>query len=88
MPSIETIAISKLITSEEYTRKVLPFIKEDYFETLDMKTLFGEINDYFTKYDQVPEINALKIEIDKRKDLRLRSFLMRILTINNIMMTG
>ena len=69
MPSIETIAISKLITSEEYTRKVLPFIKEDYFETLDMKTLFGEINDYFTKYDQVPEINALKIEIDKRKDL-------------------
>ena len=69
MPSIETIAISKLITSEEYTRKVLPFIKEDYFETLDMKILFGEINDYFTKCNQTPEINALKIEIDKRKDL-------------------
>ena len=34
-----------------------------------MKTLFGEINDYFTQYDQVPEIKALKIEIDKRKDL-------------------
>ena len=31
MPRIEQTALSNLIHNEEYTRKVLPFIKEEYF---------------------------------------------------------
>ena len=31
MPRIEQTALSNLIHNEEYTRKVLPFIKQEYF---------------------------------------------------------
>ncbi len=48
MQKIEEIAISKLILDENYCKSVLPFIKEEYFEQAEIKTLFGEVNNYVT----------------------------------------
>ena len=66
---IQDIIISKLIKEESFSRKVLPFIKEEYFEDLTHKVIFSEIRSYIDKYEGLPESSALKIEIEKRKDV-------------------
>ena len=69
MQKIEEIALSKLIRDDNYCRSVLPFLKDEYFDNQPHQVLFHEINDYVTEYNQIPETTALKIEIEKRRDL-------------------
>ena len=69
MQKIEEIALSKLIRDDSYCRSVLPFLKDEYFDHQPHQVLFHEINDYVTEYNQIPETTALKIEIEKRRDL-------------------
>ena len=66
---IEEITLSNLIINETYTRKVLPFIKDDYFDAPSHKILFSTLSDYVNKFETTPEPNALKIEVEKRRDI-------------------
>ena len=52
-----------LIANEDYHRKALPFIKDEYFNGED-KILFKQIDKFVSKYNQRPTIEALTIEID------------------------
>jgi replicative DNA helicase len=61
--SIERIVISNLIFNEAYTRKIIPFLKNDYFSDYNERTLYGIINTYFQKYNSPPSIEALAIEL-------------------------
>ena len=47
--SLSNLIFANLINSEEYGRKVLPYIKEEYFETYSDKVLFNVINAYVEK---------------------------------------
>jgi len=58
-----------LLTNEEYTRKVLPFLKIKYFEGNDHQIVFDEIYKFVDKYKNIPSKEALEVEIDQRKDL-------------------
>ena len=69
MQKIEEITLSKLIRDENYCRSVLPFLKDEYFDHHPHQVLFNQINDYVTEYNTIPETTALKIEIEKRRDL-------------------
>jgi replicative DNA helicase len=69
MQKIEEIALSKLILNETYLRSVLPFLKDEYFDFQPYKIIFNHINEYVTEYNTQPEPTALKIEIEKRRDL-------------------
>ena len=71
---IEEIALSKLILEEDYCRKVLPFIKDEYFDMFTNRVLFETIQEYIGEYDVSPEPNALKIEIEKRRDITEESY--------------
>ena len=71
---IEEIALSKLILEEDYCRKVLPFIKDEYFDMFTNRLLFQTIQEYISEYDVNPEPNALKIEIEKRRDITEDTF--------------
>jgi replicative DNA helicase len=71
---IEEIALSKLILEEDYCRKVLPFIKDEYFDMFTNRVLFETIQQYIGEYDVSPEPNALKIEIEKRRDITEESY--------------
>ena len=66
---IEEITLSKLILNDTYTKKVLPFIKDDYFDTPTHKILFSTLSEYVNKFETTPEPNALKIEVEKRRDI-------------------
>ena len=74
METIEFLILRNLLYNEEYTRKVLPFIKEDYFQDDSQKIVFEEIYSFISEYNNLPSKEVLYIEIDKRNDLNESTF--------------
>ena len=66
---IEEVALSKLILDESYCRKVMPFIKKEYFDAHRNTVLFETLVEYVNSFDTTPEPTALKIEVEKRRDI-------------------
>ena len=66
---LEQTIIRNLIYNDEYTRKVLPFLKADYFTDLTERTLFNEITSFTTTYNNPPTIEALAIAVKERRNL-------------------
>ena len=66
---IEQTIISSLFFKEDYTRKVLPFIKEEYFGNRVEQLLYGEIFKFVEKYNNLPTKDAMLIELGQRKDI-------------------
>jgi|TARA_Y100000296_G_scaffold86345_1_gene125806 replicative DNA helicase len=62
---IETTILSNLIHNEEYSRKVIPFIKEEYFQDGVEKVLFKTIWEYAEKYKKNPTVDILSIEVQE-----------------------
>lgn len=58
------VIFANLIQNEEYGRKVVPYVKEEYFESLPEKTVYKLINTYVTKYNKFPTHQALKIDLE------------------------
>ena len=69
MERIERTAIRNLIHNEQYCRKVLPFIKEEYFTDRLEKVLFTEIYKFVNKYNNLPTKESLSIEINGNKSI-------------------
>ena len=69
MERIERTVLSNLIYNEEYTRRVLPFIKEEYFSDRLEKILFTEIHNFVNKYNALPSKEALSIEMNGSKSI-------------------
>ena len=67
---IERIILRNLFDNEDFTRKVLPFIKSDFFTSHSEATLFGEINEFVLKYKNLPTKETILVELNKRKDLK------------------
>ena len=74
MEKIEIIILKNLIHNETYFRKVLPFIKSDYFEDQNQKVVFEEILKFAQEYNQLPTKEILCIEVEKRSDINDSSF--------------
>ena len=64
---IETTILGNLLQNEEYTRKVLPFLKNDYFTSNAEKIVYGTVNDFVIKYNSLPTKEALSIELQEVK---------------------
>ena len=71
---IEETILRNLIYNEEYYRKVIPFLKAEYYETYHEKVIFEEIADFATKYDKIPTKEVLKINLQTRADLTEETF--------------
>ena len=61
---IEQTIIKNLIQSEQFTRKVIPFLKSEYFADSSEQLLYKEITHYFDKYSKSPTLEALLINLD------------------------
>ena len=61
--NLELVILKNLIYNEEYLRKVLPFLKPEYFSNKIEKTLFNEIIDFTGKYNNSPTPESLKIAV-------------------------
>ena len=60
---LEQTILKNLIKDRDYTRKVLPFLKEEYFGNMEDRLLFKEVADFLLKYGEQPTFDALDIEI-------------------------
>ena len=69
MNRLEQTIIKNLIYNEEYVRKVLPFIRPDYFSDNAEKIVFKEIFDFLNQYKNPPTHEALVINFTEKKNL-------------------
>ena len=61
---LEQTILRNLLTNETYLRKVVPFLKKEYFQGV-YGLLFSEVTKFVGKYNKLPTIESFKIEIDQ-----------------------
>ena len=70
MTRIEQTILRNLMQNEEFSRKVLPFVKSEYFSDRTEKLIHQEINDYILKYNSLPTYEALVISVKDKTGLQ------------------
>lgn len=81
--SLEKTILRNLLKSDGYTRKVLPFIKDEYFSIEEDRVLYKEIKEFVLKYNKSPTLDALHIEIDSLANLKEDQVKNIVSTIND-----
>jgi len=66
MQQLEKMILESLVFNEAYARKVLPFLKMEYFSGASTKILFSHIHEFMEKYNHCPSTDSLKViaEVD------------------------
>tara|TARA_R100000008_G_C3586551_1_gene172875 strand:+ start:215 stop:1621 length:1407 start_codon:yes stop_codon:yes gene_type:complete len=65
--TVENVILQNLIFNDEYSRRVVPFIQEEYFHDKIEREVFKEIKNFVLRYSNLPTMNAIKISLDKNK---------------------
>lgn len=81
--NLEQTILRNILTNEQYMRKVLPFVKPDYFEGV-YRILFKEIGKFVGKYNKLPTLEAFKIELDKTDKINEEQYAHALEIIPNI----
>lgn len=66
---LEQTILKNLIYNEDYLRKVLPFLKEEYFTDKNEKNIYREIHSFVEKYNSTPNVEALLLSVQDKKGL-------------------
>ena len=69
MDRIEITILRNLIYNEKYCRKVVPFLKDEYFGEMSERIIFEEIYNYFSAYDKLATKEVLFIELSNRRNI-------------------
>lgn len=69
MERLEKTILKSLIYNEEYARKVIPFIKPEYFSDKTEKLVFKEIFEFIDKYKNLPTHESLVINFTENTTL-------------------
>lgn len=72
--NIEGMILHGLLFNDDYSQKVLPFVKTDYFQTSEYGVIFDELYQYTTKYNKAPLPEALIICLQQNKKLSSGAF--------------
>ena len=64
LTTIESNVIKGLLHNEEYSRKVLPYIKEEYFESTAGRTYFELCKGHFSRYNECPTRDSIQVGIE------------------------
>lgn len=67
--NIQKVILQNLIHNEEYCRRVIPFVKEEYFSENSERRVFRKIYEYINQYNKLPNNDALTISLQNDKDL-------------------
>ena len=66
---IEQTILTNLIYNEDYTRRVIPFLKPEYFQNQVEKELFIGIDAFISEYNGIPTKEILLIELEKKLNI-------------------
>ena len=64
MEQLQTHILSHLLNNEEYCRRVIPFVKKEYFEG-SHKTVFDLIVSFVSQHNKLPTGKVLELELRK-----------------------
>lgn len=65
--NLNKLILKNLNFNEEYTRKVLPFLKSDYFSERRERLIFNEISSFVSDYSNIPTYEALVIQLNEKQ---------------------
>ena len=71
---IEKTILSHLVYNEPFARKVLPFLKDEYFNASSEKVVYGIIRDYIDKYNNTPTKEVLALELSNMDGMNENTF--------------
>ena len=69
MKNIELVILQNLIYNDEFSRKVAPFLKKEYFHDQIERLVFSTIQDFIATYNALPTKEAIVIDLDKKTSL-------------------
>jgi len=81
---IETTILRNLLCNEQFYRKVVPFVKPDYFNEIHEKVIYEEVWNFASNYELLPTKEVLTINIEGRKDLNEEVYQSAITTIQSL----
>ena len=74
IPNLELTILRGIVNNESFTRKVLPYVKDVYFETSTSRTLFQQISEYFVEYGDCPTRAALTVASERLEGINEDEF--------------
>jgi replicative DNA helicase len=81
---IETTILRNLLCNEQFYRKVVPFVKPDYFNETHEKVIYEEVWNFASTYELVPTKEVLIINLEARKDLNEEVYQNAVTTIQGL----
>lgn len=66
---LETQILSNLLFNEEYVRKVVPFLKPEYFLDAEDREVYRSISNFVIKYNSPPSKSALLIALQENRSI-------------------
>jgi replicative DNA helicase len=81
---IETTILRNLLCNEQFYRKVVPFVKPDYFNEIHEKVIYEEVWNFASTYELVPTKEVLTINLEARKDLNDEVYQNAVKTIQGL----
>ena len=79
---IENTVLAGLLHNEDYMRRVVPFLSEEYFGDFTDKTIFKSIVKYISDYNGIPTREALRISIEEKDNISDDQYKTIVETIN------
>jgi replicative DNA helicase len=71
---IEETILSNLLYNDDFCKKVLPYLKPEYFTARPERLVLETMTDFFSKYSKAASHEILRIEVSNRKDLTEREY--------------
>ncbi len=66
---IEKTILCNLIYNDDFTRKALPFLEQEYFSDIVVRKIYNLINNFHLEYNQCPTKEAILVELDDSEGL-------------------
>ena len=74
MTTTEQLILCNLMHNEKYSRRVIPYIQEEYFQSRIEKLVFSEIKTHTLKYKSLPSKETIKISLDSKDGITEKEF--------------
>lgn len=81
---LEIVILENLIHNETYSRKVIPFLKDEYFPDNASKITFGKIREHINKYNSLPTQTELLVSLKNSKGLSQQDFEGAVDVVNSL----
>jgi len=69
MNSLEFTILKNLVFNDDYRRQVFPYLKKDYYESVENKILFELISEFISKYEKCPTKESLQVDLENSKNI-------------------